>query len=181
MNVRCNAAPPNSCSGAAQASLAITIPGVPASSGYLGIPMAATFGGLGTDSPQTCAGTGGVRRSNCFEWLPTTPTSKYDLAQRTVSVTTGSNTWTGAGGLFDTASCAGTALACTDSDADGKCEFNTTAVGAPTAVLLQIWLVREDQGSWNEIGSSTLAGAPYSRDTDMRTAVNPVCAPYPAP
>ena len=199
MNARCSAAAPNGCTGAAQAFLDVVLPGFPAAA-YLGTPAATSFSGNrfevvgGVPNPnatQTCAGAGGVLKRDCFEWLPVTPSSRYDVADRLVPAATAGNTWTGAGGLFDTMSCAAASIACADSDGDGKCEFDTTGAGASQAGLLSIWLVREDTGSWNEVGSCTrvLDGPPpypppchpYSRDTDMRTPVGPVCAPYPAP
>ncbi len=180
MNVRCNAPQPNACTGSAQASLQVNIPVSP-TNGYLGIPMSATFAGARNSGAMTCAGTAGVNRGDCFEWLPSAGQSKYDLASRLVPVTNLSNAWTGAGGLFATMTCRGTARSCTDSNGNGKCEFNTAGLSGPTTTQLSVWLVREDTGSWNEIGSVTRAGVPYSRDTNMRTAGAPVCAPYPAP
>jgi hypothetical protein len=117
-----------------------------------------------------------VSPKNCFEWSPVNQTSQYDVAtkQAIPDATVSGPSWLGPGGYFDTFACAQSMQACTDSDGDGLCEFDTTPEGNPAPGTLDLWLVRQDVGSWQELGSTNLSGS-ITRDTRMISDGGPVC------
>ena len=145
----------------------------PAGPGLQKYALALAWGQAGTISTLTFD----RADKNRLEWLPIGPSVHFDVATRQgLPISAVSPlVWLGPAGYFDTFSCRQDSLACTDLDRDGRCEASTASDGAPSAGTLDLWLVREDGGSWLEAGSGGLTGPDVTRDTRMRDDGSPVC------
>jgi hypothetical protein len=119
---------------------------------------------------------------NRLEWVPIDAASRYDVAtkQGISASTAAAPAWLGVGGYFDTMDCGGAspsngnAVVCTDTDADGLCEFDIPNDGLPAANTLDFWVVRETTGNWDEHNSESVSGV--SRDTRMARDGTVVCS-----
>lgn len=155
MTARCSAPAPNGCTVGSTATLDVHVGG--------------RAGGIDTLSFDP--------NKNRLEWLPLNPTSQYDVAtkQGVAASAVPAAAWLGVGGYFDTFACRQNAMACVDSDGDGRCEYDTASDGAPSVGTLDLWLVRQNEGSWGELGSTGLTGPTVTRDTRMIDDGTPIC------
>jgi hypothetical protein len=127
------------------------------------------FNSLVFDTNDLLEGT--VPNKNLLEWERINPTALYDIVtkQNISTNTVPAGNWLNPGGYFDTMDCGGAsattgnAQTCTDSDGDNLCQFDITNDGTPAADTMDIWIVRETTGSWNEIGGVSLGAT--TRDT----------------
>lgn len=153
LSVRCSAPAPNNCT-TVEATLAVQV------GGRAGGVDDLVFGA----------------DKNHIEWGALNQTSLYDVAtkQGIPGSTVSAASWLGAAGYFDTFSCRGNGVAC-NAGVSGRCTYGTASDGAPAVGTLDLWLVRQNMGSWQEVGATGLTGPVVTRDTRMVDDGTPVC------